>query len=219
MSPVEIAVLGSVRWLLGGILAAVPLLLIPVPVDPMGIVIGHLVALVILGLALTARLLTLVDSPRWYGDLRPRLRMFATAASVTVIVTGVVGLVTLATSAALRLAPSLQFLQLLSALDIAWSVTALVIGVYWLRGRGPALVAGTILGVVCVWSIWRYLDRVGFGSDGGWIVDGDALRTLVIPFDTAAAVMAVGLVLLAIRRRTSGIEPEGQATEQPSAQS
>ena len=52
----------------------------------------------------------------------------------------------------------------------------------------------------CVWSIWNYLDAVGFGSDGEWIVSGSDLMTLVIPYDMAAAVVAVILFLLGVRK-------------------
>ena len=27
--------------------------------------------------------------------------------------------------------------------------------------------AGVVMSIVCVWSIWRYLDEVGFGPGGG----------------------------------------------------
>ena len=56
-----------------------------------------------------------------------------------VIVTGVTALVTLATTAALRFEPSLQFLQLLSALDIAWVVAGTTLAVRSLWGRLPAI--------------------------------------------------------------------------------
>jgi len=45
--------------------------------------------------------------------------------------------------------------------------------------------------VVCVFAIWRYLDVVGFGPSGEWIVDGPALWRNVIPADTAAALVAI----------------------------
>lgn len=56
-----------------------------------------------------------------------------------------------------------------------------------------------MLDVICVWSIWNYLRTVGFTSDGGWIVDRSSLLTLVIPYDIAAAVMAIGALTLAQR--------------------
>ncbi len=115
------------------------------------------------------------------------------------VTTGLVGLVTLASSAALGYAPSLQFLQLLSALDIAWAAAALVLGVRWLLGDGWAAVAGSLLAVVCIWSIWRYLDVVGFGPAGGWIASSDELWRYVLPFDIAAAIIALGALVAGLR--------------------
>ena len=62
-----------------------------------------------------------------------------------------------------------------------------------------AVVSGTVIGVACVVSIWNYLRVVGFSSDGGWLVDGAQLMKLVIPFDMAAAVVAVTVLFLGIR--------------------
>jgi hypothetical protein len=118
-------------------------------------------------------------------------RLVASGVTVVVITTGVVGLVTLASSAALQFPPSMQFLQLLSALDIAWAGGALVVGAHRAWGRAAAVSAGVVLGVVCVFAIWRYLDVVGFGPSGEWIVDGPALWRNVIPADTAAALVAI----------------------------
>ncbi len=60
--------------------------------------------------------------------------------------------------------------------------------------------AAIALDVVCVVSIWNYLRVVGFDAQGGWVVDRSELLTLVIPFDVAAAVMAIGALLAADRR-------------------
>ena len=77
-----------------------------------------------------------------------------------VLVTGVVALVTLASSAALRFPPSMQFLQLLSAVDIAWAATALVVGADRAWGRTVAIIGGTILGALVGGSLGRAMDRV-----------------------------------------------------------
>jgi len=90
---------------------------------------------------------------------------------------------------------------LLSALDIAWAGAALVIGAYRAWGTRVAATAGAILGVVCIWSIWTYLDAVGFGPAGEWIVDSDALMRYVLPFDVAAAVMGIGVFVFGTRRQ------------------
>ncbi|NIR60829.1 MAG: hypothetical protein GWO02_15625 [Gammaproteobacteria bacterium] len=122
---------------------------------------------------------------------------------LVVLPTGVVALVTLASSAALRFDPSLQFLQLLSALDIAWAGAALMIGTRWLWGRIAAFFAGGMLGILCVLSVWNYLRVVGFGPDGAWAVRAGEMMTLILPFDTAAAVMAIASLGAGIRRRSA----------------
>ena len=120
--------------------------------------------------------------------------------SLVVIITGTVGLVTLASSAALRLQPSLQFLQLLSALDIAWAAGAVVVGGYRLWSPPVARIAGLVVGVACVISIWNYLRLVGFTADGGWLLDGGQLLRLVIPFDMIVGAAAGAVLFLGTRR-------------------
>ena len=119
------------------------------------------------------------------------------------MVTGSVALVTLASSAALRFQPSTQFLQLLSALDIAWAAATVMIAAYWLWGRRAALIGGIAVGVVCIAAIARYLDAVGFTPRGRWRLDGGALWTYVLPYDMAVAAIAIGLFWFALRRRAS----------------
>jgi hypothetical protein len=171
----------------------------------------HLTVLVLLGLATSIRLAPIAGTDWFQGQSwSPFWRAMASGVSAVFLVTGMVALVTIASSAALRYPPSLQFLQLLSALDIAWAGAALVVGVY--RGwRLPAaVVAGSLLAVICIWSIWWYLDAVGFGPNGEWVVDASVLMRRVLPFDIAAAVMAIVALLYGTRR---------QATEQASPQS
>ena len=153
-------------------------------------VLVHLGALVAVGLAVTWDLDRYLGGS-WFESAAPFSHRFGSAASQVALATGVVALITLSSSAALRYEPSLQFLQLLSALDIAWAAAATMIGWTWLRGRGAGLVAGVVVGVFCTWSIWRYVDAVGFTAQGGWLVDGSALWLYVLPYDMAAAVVAV----------------------------
>jgi hypothetical protein len=129
----------------------------------------------------------------WLGTTGQRI---ASAAATVALTVGVVALVTLPCSAALRLTPSLQFLQLLSA--------ATLLGVRWLVGRRAGVVAGVIVGVVCVWSIWKYLTVVGFARDGGWLVDSAALFRHVLLYDMAAAVVAI-LALVSGARHVSKV--------------
>ena len=189
-----------VPYLLAGLAASLPLLLVPQAWDLMFRFVAQLSLLVALGFVAT---LAVLDVPlrgffRGRGWSRRR-EALSGAVVLVVLVTGVVALVTLASSAALRLTPSLQFLQLLSALDIAWVVAAISIGARQRWGGRAAVVSGTVIGVACVVSIWNYLRVVGFSSDGGWLVDGAQLMKLVIPFDMAAAVVAVTVLFLGIR--------------------
>lgn len=207
----ERAVLATLPFLAIGLAGSVPLLLVRWSPPPLAIVVFHLAVLVGLGLVAVIRLAPLAGVDWFEGQSwSPFWRSAASGISVVFLVTGMVGLVTLASSAALRYPPSLQFLQLISALDIAWAGAALVIGTYRAWRVPAAVTAGTLLAIVCVWSIWRYLDVVGFGPAGEWIVDSEALARYVLPFDVAAAVMAIGAFVLGTRR---------QAMEQASPQS
>lgn len=210
-SPMERAVLAAVPFLGFGLLASLPLLLISWSAPPFALVIVHLTVLVLLGLAASIRLTPFAGIDWFLGQSwTPFWRAIASGVSVVFLVTGMVGLVTIASSAALQYPPSMQFLQLLSALDIAWAGAALVVGVYRAWRLPAAVIAGSILAVICIWSIWWYLDAVGFGPNGEWIVDASVLMRRVLPFDIAAAVMAIGALIYGTRR---------QAIEQASPQS
>ena len=207
----ERAVLATVPFLGVGLLASLPLLLISWSAPPSTLVIVHLTGLVLLGLAASIRLAPFAGGDWFLGQSwTPFWRAIASGVSVVFLVTGMVGLVTIASSAALQYPPSLQFLQLLSALDIAWAGAALVVGIYRAWRLPAAVIAGSALAVICIWSIWWYLDAVGFGPNGEWVVDASVLMRRVLPFDIAAAVMAIGALLYGTRR---------QAIEQASPQS
>ena len=206
----EAALLRSLRWLAGGLVAAPLLLFIPQPSHESLLAWStvHTTAMVMLGFATMLDLARYTDEPMFTSITSVSLRRFTTAGSLVALVTGVVALVTLATSAALRFDASLQFLQLLSTLDIAWSVAALYFGVRWLRGERSARLAGGILSLICIWSIWNYLRIVGFTDGGGWVVDGGALLRWVLPFDTMAAVMALTALTVAVRQPTEHRSPQ-----------
>ena len=192
-------------------MAALPLLFVDASAHLLIWTTAYLGSIVVALLLLALRIAPLTDGP-WFGSNKSTWGvLFGAATTTAAMVTGFAALVTLASSAALRFDASLQFLQLLSALDIAWVVTATVVGSRWIWGSGAARIAGAAMSIVCVWSIWRYLDEVGFGPGGSWLVSGDALRRLVLPYDTLAAIIALGLVFVGIRRR--------QATAQPNPQS
>ena len=199
--PLEWALTVATRWTLIGAATSVVFLTVPasfVADHRLLIAITHLSIVVVSATALGWRLHAAVDEGFFPALRRPWL---ASAAAIVALVTGYAALVTLASSAALRYDPSLQFLQLLSALDVAWSAAALGLGVRVLaRSNRVGLAAAIGLDVICVFSIWNYLRVVGFDADGGWVVDRSQLLTLVIPFDVAAAIMAIGALLLAQRR-------------------
>ena len=207
-SSVERALLTAFPWLVAGVVVSPAGLLLGAPgPQPLSLVTVHLSLLVVFGLVVADRLIPLLEVP-WFADrkwseLRTRL---AGAAVLVVVPTGVTALVSLASSAALRFEPSLQFLQLLSALDIVWAGAALMYGAYLLEGRLMSRGSGVLLGGACVMSLWLYLDTVGFTSSGGWLVDGEQLMRLVIPVDMAAAVAAIAVLAGGIRRsvRASG---------------
>jgi len=201
VSSLERSLAATLLWMTVGSAVAVPALFVPQPVDPLLTVTVHLVLLVGFSVGLAFHLAPLADAP-WFDRLGmgERGRRALTWVAVVVMVTGATGLVTLATSAALRYDPSLQFLQLLSSLDIAWAATALALGAR--RRFGPRVAAGAAaaLGVVCVWAIWRYLDVVGFTDTGGWLLRASELNRYVLPYDMAAAVVAIAVFSLGVRR-------------------
>ena len=200
-SSLERAVIAAFPWLLGGLLAAIPLLIVPGDADLEPIFLIHLSALTLLAVLVAWAVAGFMDGT-WYRviSLEPFWRRLAAGASLVIIVTGVVGLVTLASSAALRYQPSVQFLQLISALDIAWVVAATLIGAFRLWGRSPAISSGLVIGAFCVVTIANYLRIVGFSADREWVVDGGELMRLVIPLDMAAALVAAGVLVAAARK-------------------
>ncbi len=197
----ERALTATLLWMTAGAAAAIPSLMIPEPDDPLLTVTAHLVLLVAFSVGLTFHLAPLADEP-WFGglDMGEEARRALTWVSVIVMVAGATGLVTLATSAALRYDPSLQFLQMLSSLDIAWAAAALTLGLRRRFGSTAAISGAVVLGVVCVWAIWRYLDTVGFAADGGWLLQASQLNRLVLPYDMGAAVLAVVAFSLGVKR-------------------
>ena len=213
MAPLEQAVVRTTQMLLPALVASIALLAVPSPGDPFGLFMIHLSVLVAFGIVIAVRLVPLASREDWFSATAwpATRRRLAGAVALVAVVTGAVALLTLASSAALRLQPSLQFLQLLSALDIAWAAAAIVIGADLRWGRAAAWVGGLVLGVFCVFSIWRYLDIVGFTEAGGWLLSGADLWRYVIPFDMMAAFAA--LIIL-----TAGIWSP-QRTEQARLQS
>lgn len=206
--PAERALATAFRWTMVGAAASLPLLAVDISDHVVAISTWHLLLLVEFEVALALKLAPIADESGWFSDLAEPRRSLAAAVSVVALVTGSAALVTLATSAALRFDASMQFLQLLSALDIAWVVAAASIGAR--RRWGTAAASGTAIaiGIFCVWSIWRYLDTVGVGGDGEWIVNGRELMRLVLPNDLIAAVVAISLLEFGTRYLTAQPRPQ-----------
>lgn len=190
----------AARLAVVGALLAATLVLVEAPEDLLAVVVIHLSGIVLFGFAAAVLLAPATDTVD--------AGVFRRGAVVVAAVTGVVLIVTLVASAAIGFEVSVQFLQLLSALDIAWVVAATFYGLRWRLGLGAATVGAAAIGVMCVWSIWRYLDRVGFTSEGGWLVDTDALLRLVLPLDVMAAVLALGSLWWGARHATAQRSPQ-----------
>lgn len=202
MTSLERALIVATKWTVVGLILSLLLLLVDVGPDPTRPFLIQLSVLVGFGVALTTVLLRHTGDD-WFQDpgWSHALRLTGSGAGIVALVTGAVALVSLASSAAMQYDASTQFLQLLSALDIAWASAAVMIGAYRLWTRSAAVIGGIVLGVFCVWSIWFYLDAVGFGAEGEWIVSGSDMMTRVIPFDMMAATVAVILFVLGVRKQ------------------
>ena len=204
VTPLERALTGTMLCMTAGAAAAIPALFLPEGEDPLFTVTAHLVLLVAFSIGLTFHLASLGDDP-WFSGLKigEEGHRALTWVAVIVMVAGATGLVTLATSAALRFDPSLQFLQMVSSLNVAWVTAALTLGLRRRFGVGVAVAGTVMLGAVCVWSIWHYLNTVGFTANGGWLLDALQLNRLVLPYDTAAAVIAI--VVFSVGVKTSSL--------------
>lgn len=214
---VEAALQAAARWSLPPLLVAPALLFVPKSDGAIPLVIGHLALLVIFGLVATMALERFL-SATWFGDLSPLPRSLWAAGAIVALGTGMVALVTLASSAALRLDPSLQFLQLLSALDIAWAAGATALGWTMLRSRRAGWMTGSVVVAVCLWSVWRYLDEVGLGPGGEWRVAAEAMWTYILPYDIMAAVVAVTSLVLGARRRAGDRKTGGGSVVIPAVE-
>ena len=211
LHPVErILGTGLKRLLQWGIPLSLVALLLPAPEGDglLQYTLIHLAVVQIATFIFVIEMSPLTDQP-WFSPIKGS--WLASSASLVAAVVGFSALLTLATSAAARYDPSLQFLQLLSSLDIAWVVAALYLGARKLWGKPLALILASTLIVICVWSIAVYLTSVGFTSNGGWLVDGSEMMRIIIPADTVAAVVAIAAMLGASQRadqRTAHPNPQ-----------
>ncbi len=158
--------------------------------------LAHLTVVQLATFGFVAEMGELAERP-WFQHMKRS--WLASVSSLIAAAVGFSALLTLATSAAARYDVSLQFLQLLSSLDIAWVVAALYLGARRLSRRRVASIAGLMLLAACVLSIAIYLSVVGFADDGGWLVDGGELMRIVLPSDLVAAVISLTVLLRAAR--------------------
>jgi len=196
MNTIEHSLSVVAKWALPALLVSLLGLAIPGDWDLEALFLTHLALLAIWSLGLGRNMVhSVATHGLWFSHLdRPKARR-ATAVGVVAAVSLATMLVTLASSAALRYDPSTQFLQLLSAFDIAWVVTGLIIGLSFRLRRGMWMTAGVAMTVMCLFSIYLYVDAVGFGRNGEWLVQAAEMLRLVIPFDVAAAIMTTAAIL------------------------
>lgn len=204
-SQLEAAVLDTFPFLVDALGIAALGLLVPSSLSLRGRVMAQLLLVSLFGLYLAYRLLKRLE-PVWFEDaaITATQRAFGTSLGLVVLVTGCVGLVTLASSAALRLRPTTQFLQLLSTLDIAWAASTVMIAAYWLWHRvRVAIAAGLLVVVLCSVAYYRYIDTVAFSPSGAWRLRAGELWEYVLAYDMAIAAIALGMLFIAVRRKAA----------------
>lgn len=196
MVPIERALLTMVGWVMPALAFSIVGLAIPATWPTTTVFLGQLALLALWGLGLSANLAAGLGASDnlWFASMSGPVRRMSTAIGLVALSTFGTILVALASSAALRFHPSTQFLQLISAADIAWVVAGVMMGLAMRTPPKTWLAAGVMIALICAWSLYRYLAEVGFGPEGEWIVRSEELWRLVIPFDIAAAVIAVASI-------------------------
>ncbi len=210
MAPVERNFVTFLRWVAPALIVATVLGFgfAPDTATPAAFVV-QLGCIALWGVGLSAHLARGIGSPEklWFSTLSVPTRRLSTAVGLIGLSTFGTMLLTLASSAALRWHPSTQFLQLISAADIAWVVAGTIAGLAMRTNAGVWLPAGFAIAAMCTWSMYRYLSSVGFGSEGEWIVQASELGRLVIPFDIGAAAMALIAVWFGVRAPRASVQP------------
>jgi hypothetical protein len=195
MAPSEVILLRSLPWLALGLLSVIAVRFFRnrlEAVPRVSVFTASLSAMLALVLAATLTLAHLA-SPEWYqgSGLSAVGRLIAAGVSLTLLLTAGISIVAVAGASALGYRPSLSYLQLLSAADAGMATAGTAIGLGWSFGPIAAALGGTFMAAVCVWSIWRYLSHVGFGPQGGWRVNREALWRYIYPYDIAALLVAI----------------------------
>lgn len=201
MPPAERLLARTVLWTSVGCAAGMPLLVVPQPDDPRLTFVIHvsLVGAFVIGLAF--HLAPLTDG-LWFGgsglgDVGRRAASWLVTAGAVTVCAATVGA---ATAVALRYDPSMQYFVVIAADAVAVPSALAILGVRRRFGPQSAAAAGALLAAAVVWSVWRYLDRVGVGAEGRWIVDGARFGTIVLPVLAGAMVVALVLFTVGTRR-------------------
>jgi len=199
-------------WTASGAAVGFPALVVPQPEDPRATVVIHLALLAAFLLALTFHLAAVTDRA-WFAGTRlgPVGRRAAAGVVAVAAITACAATVAAATAVGVRYDASMQYLLVLGADVIALPSSLAILGARRRFGGGVAAAIGAALAGVVVWAFWRYLDVVGVGPNGGWVVDGSRFGTIVLP--VVAGALAVGLALFSLgaRDRASGPMPRGGA--------
>ena len=198
--PLEASLGSALRFFVGfGVPLAAAGIFYPPPAGEGGLMayfLGHLAVTMLVVLWFVARAERRLQDP-WFP--RSRRRWLVSALSLLAFAVGLGATLATVTGFA-RYAPSLQHLLTLSALVIAGIASALYVGGRRHWGMIPAMIIGLAAILAGLGALAVYLNRVGFASDGGWVIDGDALRQLVAPATAVATLMAWVILWTASRR-------------------
>ena len=202
MSSTETFLARTLLWTSVGVAAGFPTLVLPAPVDPRLTVVIHLVVLGVFVIGLALHLAPLTDEPWFAGrDLGTVGRRAVTWVTTVTAVTASAATVAAVTAASLRYDPSMQYFVVLGADAAALPVAMAILGGRRGFGTGPAVAIGAVLGAAVVWSLWHYLDLVGVGVDGSWVVDGARFGSLVLPVLGGSLGVGIGLFTVGVRRQ------------------
>jgi hypothetical protein len=195
MAPSEVTLLRSLPWLALGLMSVISARLLRNRLEAVPLITIFTASLsAMLALVLVATLTVApLTSTEWYqgSGLSAVGRLIAAGVSLTLLLTAGISIVAIAGAGALGYRPSLSYLQLLSAADAGMATAGTAIGLGWAFGPIGSAVGGASMAAVCVWSIWRYLSHVGFGPQGGWRVNREALWRYVYPYDIAALLVVI----------------------------
>lgn len=213
MTALETLLTRVLLWATAGAAFALPVLFLPEPGDPLPTASIQLALILLFGLSLTFHLAPLADVP-WFAGLEMG-EVGRLALSWIVLISAVAvacGIAMGATSIAFRYDPSLQYLQLLAAVGLSATMSAIALGARRRLGPATALWAACLAGAACVFGLWRHLGDTGVGADGAWVIDGPGLMRLVIPYVLGAIVIAIALFSAGVRADGSRLPDPGEAT-------